>query len=338
MRFIHTADWHVGGSSFLPDHLERSEQVIRSIYDLAKSKDIFTIVMAGDVFEDSDTTREQRDLVERLLLEYDSAGFTTLVIPGNHDIIDRAGTKTALSYLSLLTINNRFFNSVVTETTKLHIIDDVAFLLLCHRPKHFKEDAEVAIQNVIKRGGYSKLVVVAHELIKGSVLDNNFKMETGAVVPSLPIDFFALGDIHLCQKMSPIAYYSGAPYQLKFGDSDKKGVFVVDTDQDKIVPEFVEIPSKKFVIIRTLNKEEIPEDCYVKVVTADPEISNIELPDNVVKKEFVRDVELAISLDSGAGLKDNLVSGVKQQLESDENVMELMSIAEIEIESLLAEV
>ncbi len=339
MRFIHTADLHVGGSSFLPDNLERSKSVIRSIYDYAVKSGITTVVVAGDIFEDSDTTKTQRDLVEKLFLEYDSAGFTTLMIPGNHDLVDKTGNNTAISYLDIMCKQNRLYNSVITETTMVHVIEDVAFLLLCHRPKHFKEDVEKAINDVLEfRNDYKKLVVVGHELIKGSILDNSFKMETGSEIPSLPVDYFSLGDIHIFQKVSPIAYYSGAPYQLKFGDSDKKGILVVDTDKSRIVPEFVEIPSKKFVVIRSINKEDIPTDCYVKIVTNDPEVSNVELPDNVVKKEFVKDVELAIALDSGEGLKENLVSGVKQQLEREENINELMSIAEVEIESLLAEV
>jgi DNA repair exonuclease SbcCD nuclease subunit len=336
MRFIHTADWHIGGASFLPDTLERSEAILKSICDLASKNNISTIVVAGDLFDDADTTYKQRNLLENFLLEWDAKGFNFLIIPGNHDLLNSSGDS-SIKYLSLLSDHNRFFQSVITETTKLHVVEDVGFLLLCHRPKYFKEDLDKAFQEVQQKGGFKKLVVVGHELIKGSVLDNNFVMSKGAEIPPIPVDYFALGDIHKYQQMSENAYYSGAPYQLKFGENPNKGVLIVDTDQSKVVPEFVELPSKKLVVVFS-TKEEIPDDAYIKLVTSDIEEYSIELSDVVVKKELVKDVELSISFNKDGGLKENLVSGVRQKLKEEENLEELMSISEVEIENLLGEI
>ena len=335
MRFIHTADLHVGGSAFLPDNLDRSEKVIRSIYKIAEENHVTTVVIAGDVFEDADTTQSQRDLVENLLLEYDSLGFTTLVIPGNHDRLDKTGSLTALRYLALLTKFGRFQHTVVVEETTYQVIDNTVFILLVHRPGHFREDLQKSLLDIPSKYDSCKVVLVAHECVAGAVTDNGFKPPKGESLTDATVTYSALGDIHVFQRIMRGAFYSGAPYQLKFGDVEEKGVLLVDTDKPN-KPTFIQIESKKFVTVTKV--EDAPEDAYVKLITSDVDIISNELPENVVKFNYVKEDELMIELDDSLSFKENLLEGVGKYLEEKQvdNKEMLLEVAENEIQQIVS--
>jgi DNA repair exonuclease SbcCD nuclease subunit len=312
-----------------------------SIFDVAYDNNIQTVVVAGDIFEDPDTTTQaERDMVERKLLEYDSAGFRILMIPGNHDLVNATG-YTAIHYLCMLSTYGKFRNSCVTENTVYVQVDDTVFCLLCHRKRKFKEDSAAAVAQFRESSmvvPHSHFVVVAHETIRGAQTDicdgrtssGYYELEKGEDAPdaSLPVTYWALGDIHKPQEVSKNAYYSGSPLQTKFGDLWPKGVLVVDTEAPE-EPRFVPIPSNQFVTAK--KGDIIPPNAYVKwKFDSKDEIPDV-LPENVVKVSISAD-ESALSLDIIDGsLRDKLLEGVKQQGASPEE----LALAETEVASLL---
>lgn len=344
MKFLHCADLHIGACSYIDNHLERSEQVIHDIFSIAKERDIKTVVIAGDIFHEGNTTKEQRYLFQRLLIGYDAAGFNILVIPGNHDLINHSG-ETALRYLSILYNMGCFKNSVVTENTMYHQIDDTIFLLLVHKPKQFKKDFHEAtkfIHNSSITLPFKNFVVVTHELLQGAI--GEFKDKQGKdiiikkgefIEDSSFITYTALGDIHKMQKMGPRVFYSGSPYQLKFGEAPEKGVLIVDTDNPDN-PEFVQIKSKQLIV--ATSKENISEEHYVKLLTNKLDLNDNNLPDNVVKTEYVKnEIDLAVHIEEGEQLKNNVLNNVNEHLEkkySKEDLINLKQIASQEVDEL----
>lgn len=344
MRFLHTSDWHVGASKFLPDYLDRQASVIDNIFDVAKKNDITTVVVAGDIFDDDVPSREERDLVQRKLIGYDQAGFNILVIPGNHDMADMRG-YTAIHYLALLHDQGKFLNSTIVERTSYRIIDDTLFILLCHTPRHFKEDCEAAIEAVRNSSvglKFKNVVVVVHETFRGSITDTNWRLKGGVDVPKLDyegedvsefeVTYVALGDIHIRQRMAPRTYYCGAPLQVKFGDQWPKGVLIVDTD-DPDNPVFEPIDSKQMV--KATSFDDVPADAYVKVVTNKTEVLGVARPENVMKVEFEKpQFEPVLDLKANLSLHQLILEGVTQALENEDD----LNIAKREIAKILAEV
>ena len=51
MRFLHTADWHVGKTLVGRSRLDEQEQVSAEIVDIAKHERIDCVLMAGDIFD-----------------------------------------------------------------------------------------------------------------------------------------------------------------------------------------------------------------------------------------------------------------------------------------------
>ena len=334
MKFLHCADIHIGAPAYVPDNLARTEKVIHDIFSIAAERNIKTVVIAGDLFDIAYPTNEEQHFLERTLLGYDAAGFNILAISGNHDLIDQTG-ETAIRYLAIMGDQTRFHNSVIVERTTYHQIDDTIFILLVHRTKKFREDLDKAINDLKDASvelNYKHVVVVAHELIKGSLMDNNHKSKHGDLLQDTPfVTYFALGDIHVSQRIGLRAYYSGAPLQIKFGDDAKKGVLIVDTDNPDH-PEFVPIISKQLVI--ATSKEDIPEDSYVKLKAAKLDLENQDLPDNVLKTEYAReDVELTLNIDEEGKLKTSVVQTVLDHLNSND----LNDLAEQEISEIFEE-
>jgi len=339
--FVHTGDLHFGSNRYLGDHLSRQEEMFDSIFDVAYAKNIETVVIAGDIFDDSESmSRSEIEMVSRKFLEYDSAGFRILVIPGNHDLVDTTG-HTAIHFLSLLSQHGRFRKSVVTETTSYVTVDDTTFCLLCHRKGCFQEDsvqAALDYQEASLTMPSKSFVMVAHETIRGSQTEIRSKYGTyrkldfGDSIPEvdLPITYWALGDIHKVQAVSENAFYPGSPIQLKFGEGWPKGVLVVDTD-NPTDPEFVPISSNQ--LVKAKAGDDIPDGAYVKFIASSKEesISSKSLP-NVVKVEYRSNVE-ELSVDAEDSIREKLLSGVTQLGATEEE----LSLAEEEIDSLLRE-
>lgn len=198
MRFIHTADWHIGaGRSYIPGSLERTMGVIDDIYALAIRDGISVVVVAGDIFDSPNLLAEEKRALARKILAYDAAGISTLMIPGNHDA--ETATTSTLDYLETLTQSRRLKHSVVTQSTRLVIRDGFGFLLFVNEPwarlsRHVHDILHGSLKQDLKG-----LIVVAHQTIKGSTTATGMQMPSGITfAPDKDVDYFAFGDIHTC--------------------------------------------------------------------------------------------------------------------------------------------
>lgn len=85
MRFLHTADWHVGrairGRSRTEEFAEALDQVVR----IAVDEGVDAVLLAGDVYEHRAPQPDADALVFDAFLRLHDAGIRVLAIPGNHD-------------------------------------------------------------------------------------------------------------------------------------------------------------------------------------------------------------------------------------------------------------
>ena len=328
MKFIHTADWHIGkGQAYIPHTVERTLDAIDAVYAKAAELGIYTVVQAGDVFDSPSVSDQDRYTFAHKLLSLDEAGFRTLIIPGNHDEIDK--DLSALSYLSLLTEQGRFNRTVVANKTKLVVVDGTGFLLFASEPwgsldQHIDQVCEGSLDLDLDH-----LVVVAHTPMIGSTTSLGKVMTHGSEFKSDPrVTYCAYGDIHKYQRVGPRAYYSGAPLQTDFGEVCRTGVLVVDLDEPDD-PNFVEIPSIRLATVN--HGDPIPENSYACIVYDDDKSEDKveKLPPSVIKKKRkvdkvdLTDIQTAEALFSGIeqilekrGLNTEEVQLAKQELDN----------------------
>ena len=276
MRFIHSADWHVGDSwKFLPqDYLARQETIIDDIYAIAKGRGVKVVLISGDLFHKREPNRECRDMVLRKLIHYDRH-FTTIVMQGNHDSVDTAGT--AISNLKILFEEHKFKNTIIVELeNKVIPYEDGAFLVM----PLFKETKLEEMVAEIK-GQYKWIVAMIHDTTIGVSDDKGWTARAGWAMKEIPgITYYAFGHIHKAQRLRlRNAFQAGAPMQHHFSDKQPKGVLIVDTD-DPENPKLVRLKNVK-PLYTVKDGEPIPEDGYVKLITNQPHLGR-ELPPNVV--------------------------------------------------------
>jgi exonuclease SbcD len=96
MRFLHTADWHVGkplrGRSRLDEHAKALEQVA----GIAVDRRVDAVLVAGDVFDSPAPPPEAEKLVYDFLARLLPERIACVVIAGNHDHPKRLGALASL--------------------------------------------------------------------------------------------------------------------------------------------------------------------------------------------------------------------------------------------------
>ncbi|HEY7513864.1 MAG TPA: DNA repair exonuclease, partial [Vicinamibacteria bacterium] len=96
MRFLHTADWHVGkplrGRSRMDEHAAALEQVAR----IAIEERVDAVLLAGDVFDSASPPPEAEKIVFDFLARLLPERVACVVLAGNHDHPRRLGALTTL--------------------------------------------------------------------------------------------------------------------------------------------------------------------------------------------------------------------------------------------------
>src|SRR5260370_41507230 len=82
MRFLHTADWHVGKTLFGKSRLDEQEQVIAEIIDIARRELVDCVLLAGDVFDTFAPTGDAERVVCDALAEVAGLGIAAGCVGG----------------------------------------------------------------------------------------------------------------------------------------------------------------------------------------------------------------------------------------------------------------
>lgn len=85
MRFLHTADWHVGKTLRGRSRLDEQQQVITEILDVATRERVDCLLLAGDLFDSVAPPADAERLVFDCFAEIVERGIDAVVIGGNHD-------------------------------------------------------------------------------------------------------------------------------------------------------------------------------------------------------------------------------------------------------------
>lgn len=85
MRFLHTADWHVGRTIRHRSRLDEHRAVLGEIIDIATQEDVDGVLVTGDIFHERRPPLEAQELVAETFAELARRRIPVVVIPGNHD-------------------------------------------------------------------------------------------------------------------------------------------------------------------------------------------------------------------------------------------------------------
>ncbi len=85
MRFLHTADWHVGKAIRGRSRTEEFAAALDQVVAIAIDEHVDAVLIAGDVYEHRTAAPEADSVVFEALLRLHDAGIRVVAIPGNHD-------------------------------------------------------------------------------------------------------------------------------------------------------------------------------------------------------------------------------------------------------------
>ncbi|WP_207695470.1 DNA repair protein SbcD/Mre11 [Enterococcus sp. DIV0212c] len=344
MRFLHTADWHIGKKLHGYDLLEEQADAFQQILTIAKDEKVDAIVVAGDLYDRSVPSVEAIEVFNRMIIEMNlQEKFPVLAISGNHDSSTRLETGGPWFIQSDFYLNTRLdqaFQPVEIQNTQF-------FLLPYFEPIsariYFDNDdirtIEQAMKEVIiemKQQFKPNMahVLVSHFFVAGSEKsDSETKLMVGGL-DTVPLsllesfDYVALGHLHGKNALqAENARYSGSPLKFSLSEmNQKKGVWIVDTQVSDTTFEFKEItPLRDVTQIEGSFKELIAPDYYEAINRED--YLHIQLTDRAVIPNMMNQLRQIYPRVIGV----ERLYGREEQQKKTENKKEIKALAPTEL-------
>jgi len=268
VRFLHTADWHVGKAIRGRSRNEEFAAALDELVGIAVDEGVDAVLLAGDVYEHRSAAPEADSIVFDAFLRLHDAGIRVVAIPGNHDsavrlealgkllrpigvevahrvlppgsggiveVPSRDGAEVAEVACVPFVPERRFGDAAAlfeaTERWYLSYADGIGELLAAMARGFTPGRVSVVLAHLFTDGALVKPGGGERELTIGM---------SYAVSPSrLPgdVSYVALGHVHLPQavKGSPApARFAGSLLQLDFGEAgQRKSATIVDASPGK---------------------------------------------------------------------------------------------------------
>jgi DNA repair exonuclease SbcCD nuclease subunit len=243
LRLIHTADVHLGArhddlGELASAQRERQFAAFKAAIDLALEEKVDLFLIAGDLFDSNVQPRRSVERVGAELKRLADARIRTVIIPGTHDVYDRASIYRAYDLAALA-------GSGPT--------DDLVTVLDPDRPYVHLAACDVVVHGRVfatKRAPHSPLQDMAAGLgqsgatwriglVHGSIAipgktDRDEVVITTDEIAATRLDYLALGHWHSAQvgRAGSVEYaYAGAPEPVAL-DQDRAGkVLLVELDE-----------------------------------------------------------------------------------------------------------
>ena len=263
MRFLHTADWHLGRTMRGRSRAAEHEAVLAEVVEIARSERVDVMLVCGDIWDTASPAPESDRLLFEALREFVGLGVEVVLLAGNHDSPRKLDAIGRLS--ELVGVHTQAYarrpedGGVITiasgeEVARIaavpwisegHMIDAAEVLGIDHeRHQSYAEHAGRifrAICDGLPPDGIS--VLAGHVFIDGARLaavdgserllhiGQAYGVSPGAL-PSTP-QYIALGHIHQPQEIleapNGAAAYAGSLLQLDFGErGQQKVVRIID--------------------------------------------------------------------------------------------------------------
>lgn len=284
MKFIHTADWHIGKLFYGGYLTDEQEWILKNEFlPLVDDEKPDVILLAGDVYDRSVPPSEAVELLDEMIYEIvQKRKIPFIVISGNHDSAER------LSFGGrLMKSGGLFMVGDIRRTVKPIILQDkwgaIAFApipyaepgsvrtIMEEENVHTHEEAVLSLSNYLLGQIDKKMrkIAITHEYIAGGTpSDSERPLSIGGtdlVRAEIfkPYNYTALGHLHSPQRAGfDNVRYSGSLLKYSFSEvTQKKGVVVGEIFEDgKVTTKLVELKPRHDVRIIKGKFEEIMKD------------------------------------------------------------------------------
>ncbi|MGM0844663.1 MAG: exonuclease SbcCD subunit D [Bacillota bacterium] len=248
MKFIHTADWHLGKLVHGIYMTEQQREVLYQFVQLVEEEQPDAVVIAGDLYDRSVPPTEAVELLDEILYKINvELKIPVIAISGNHDSAERLSFGTSWYKQSRLYLKGKLtndFTPIEVEGVHFHLIPyadpGIVRQLLQNDSISSHHDAMQALVGEIEKhmDPAQPHVFVGHAFVLGGKTSDSERTlsvgGSGCVGSELfdPFHYTALGHLH-----SPDAIkhervkYSGSLLKYSFSEArQRKAVSIVNID------------------------------------------------------------------------------------------------------------
>lgn len=249
MRWIHTADWHLGKLFEQRSMTQDQAYVLEELLDIVKEEKAEAVVIAGDVYDRGVPPQEAVDLFGSVLRRLTERGVKVLYIAGNHDSASRIDFGRGIMEQAGVFARGRL-DAALSPIVLEDEAGPVYFSLLPYAgPAEVRScfgteegmSFDAAMAAMVGRARQEipagvRSVAVAHAFIAGGISSESERpLSVGGSDQVSPkrfagFSYTALGHLHGPQKAgAEMIRYSGSLLKYSFDEAgQKKGVLVVD--------------------------------------------------------------------------------------------------------------
>jgi DNA repair exonuclease SbcCD nuclease subunit len=243
LRLLHTADVHLGArhadlGEQAAAQRERQFAAFRATVDLAIAERVDVFLIAGDLFDSNTQPRRSVDRVAAELRRLVAARIRTVIIPGTHDVYDRASIYRVhdLAALAGSASGEDLVTVLTPERPSVHL---AACDVVVHGPVFATKRAPhspLRDLRVVREGSAATWQVA---MVHGSLLipdrtDRDEVVFTREEVEASGLDYLALGHWHSMQqgRFGATTYaYSGAPEPVAVTQDGAGKALLVELDE-----------------------------------------------------------------------------------------------------------
>lgn len=245
MRFLHTADWHLGRSFHGSSLLDAQAAWLDWLVDVARERQVDAILVSGDIYDRALPPLDAIALADRALSRLVDVA-PVVAISGNHDSAGRLSFGAALlerAGVHLRTDPTRAGEPVMIDGTAVYAIPYLEPDLV-RGPLGVGERGHAAVlgaamdlvrADLAERPAGTGSVVLAHAFVQGGAESASERDLSVGGVPHVPasvfsgVDYVALGHLHGPQRVGENGRYAGSPIAFSFSEeSHHKSVVLVE--------------------------------------------------------------------------------------------------------------
>jgi len=263
VKFLHTADWHIGRKLQGLDLLEDQQFVLENLITEMKKINPDFLIIAGDLYDRSVPSKEATKLLQELLVKINiGCNIPIFAISGNHDSKERLAIGEAWFSKHKFYLHTRLEQAF----DKLSYEDADIYLLPYFEPfeaREYFEDATLTTHNAATKRVIDEIyknldtnktnILVAHTFVSGGLETDSEREISVGTVENVAVevfdkfDYVALGHLHNPNAIKETRLkYSGSPMAYSFSEaSQTKGMRLIEVTKECYSEEFIPLKQKR---------------------------------------------------------------------------------------------
>ena len=263
VKFLHTADWHIGRKLQGIDLLEDQQGVLDNLITEMKKINPDFLIIAGDLYDRSVPSKEATTLLQELLVKINiECNVPIFAISGNHDSRERLAIGDAWFSKHKFYLHTRLeqvFDRISYEDADIYLLP----YFEPFEAREYFEDATLTTHNAATKRVIDEIyknldtnktnILVAHTFVSGGLETDSEREISVGTVENVAVEIFdkfdyvALGHLHNPNAIKEERLkYSGSPMAYSFSEaSQTKGMRLVEVTKESYSEEFIPLKQKR---------------------------------------------------------------------------------------------